>query len=101
MAHKLDPTYGKLIVERHYNSGSLGEPDFNNENTELELYECTADSPELKNVSTKVMSDVLGNKMSCIKDLDKVELIGVDGSSTIARLVVSLQGCTPESLGEG
>ena len=80
MAHKLDPTYGRLIVERQYNSGIPGEPDFYDENTELELYECTADSPELQNISAIVMSEMLGRKMSCIKDLDKVELIGVGGS---------------------
>ena len=101
VAHKLDPTYGRLIVERHYLSGSFGEPDFISESTEFELYECTADSPELQNISADVLSKMLGSKMSCIKDLDKVELIGVGGSPVLATLKVRLQACTPESLVEG
>ena len=101
MAHKLDPTYGRLIVERQYNSGIPGEPDFYDENTELELYECTADSPELQNLSAKTASNMLSTKMSCIKDLDKIELIGVVGESVEAKLVVKLQACNPKSIGVG
>lgn len=70
-------------------------------NTEFELYECTADSPELQNLSAKTASNMLSTKMSCIKDLDKIELIGVVGESVEAKLVVKLESCTQGSLEEG